>query len=384
MQVDGHNMFKVVSKLKALKRPLRKLLHDQGILHEHVNKLRKELDEVQKALDLNPADTILREEEAIYLQAFNEVKLDEERFLKQKAKVDWLEAGDANSAYFHKTVKCKNQYSRIEVIHDLASVEVSGSQVPDVFISHYKEFLGTSRVCKELDVANLFPNQISESCTSNMVREVTNDEIKRAMFDIGEDKAPGPDGFTSAFFKKSWDVVGPDAPMPLRVNDFRPISCCNVIYKCTSKILTNRIIKGIIEVVSENQSTFVPGRRISDNILITQELMHNYHHNRGPPRCAFKVDIQKAYDTVDWSFLDDLFIFAHGDVESAWVIKESLDEFKEVSGLVPSLPKSTVFFCNVMNHVKIAILNIMPFSEDELSVKYLGVPLISSRLLNKD
>ncbi|GJW67074.1 putative reverse transcriptase domain, reverse transcriptase zinc-binding domain protein [Tanacetum coccineum] len=231
-----------------------------------------------------------------------------------------------------------------------------------------------------------------------------------------------------------------------------------------------------MEVVSENQSAFVLRRRISDNILITQELMHNYHRNRGPPRCAFKVDIQKAYDTVDWSFFgnilnrfgfhptmvkwimacvtlasfslsingnihgyfkgerglrqgdplspylftlvmevltlifkrrvrlsdsfrfhkqceelqiinvcfaDDLFIFAHGDVESARVIKESLDEFKEVSGLVPSLPKSTSFFCNVMNH-EMAILNIMPFSKDELPIKYFGVPLISSRLLNKD
>ncbi|GKF79084.1 hypothetical protein Tco_0234652, partial [Tanacetum coccineum] len=55
----------------------------------------------------------------------------------------------------------------------------------------------------------------------------------------------------------------------------------------------------IKEVASENQSAFVPGRRISDNILITQELMHNYHRDRGLPRCAFKVDIQKAYDTVD-------------------------------------------------------------------------------------
>ncbi|XP_022032544.1 uncharacterized protein LOC110933639 [Helianthus annuus] len=50
-------------------------------------------------------------------------------------------------------------------------------------------------------------------------------------------------------------------------------------------------------------SAFVPGRRISDIILLTQELMHQYHRQTGPPRCAFKVDIQKAYDTVDWSFL---------------------------------------------------------------------------------
>ncbi|GKA70238.1 hypothetical protein Tco_0776302 [Tanacetum coccineum] len=63
---------------------------------------------------------------------------------------------------------------------------------------------------------------------------------------------------------------------------------------------------------------------------------------------------------------------------------ESLDEFKLTSGLVPSIPKSTAFFCNVPNHVKISILNIMPFAEGNLPVKYLGVPLISSRLLNKD
>ena len=61
---------------------------------------------------------------------------------------------------------------------------------------------------------------------------------------------------------------------PSCVNDYRHISCCNLLYKCISKILTNRIIEEIKEVVSENQSAFVPGRRISDNILLTQELMH--------------------------------------------------------------------------------------------------------------
>ncbi|GJV91871.1 homeodomain-like protein [Tanacetum coccineum] len=63
---------------------------------------------------------------------------------------------------------------------------------------------------------------------------------------------------------------------------------------------------------------------------------------------------------------------------------ESLEELKLTSGLVPSLPKSTAYFCNVVTHIKNAILNIMPFSEGELPVKYLGVPLISSRLLIRD
>ncbi|GJV26066.1 hypothetical protein Tco_1378761 [Tanacetum coccineum] len=87
---------------------------------------------------------------------------------------------------------------------------------------------------------------------------------------------------------------------------------------------------------------------------------------------------------INVCFADDLLLFARGDVDSAKAIMDSLNEFKAVSGLVPSIPKSTAFFCNVLNHVKIGILNIMSFFEGNLLVKYLGVSLISSRFLNKD
>ncbi|GJV95702.1 hypothetical protein Tco_1547279, partial [Tanacetum coccineum] len=330
-------------------------------------------DHSPAALDLNPTDSYLREEESVYLKAFNEAKLDEERFLKQKAKIDWLEAGDSNSSYFHKSIKCRNQRSRIEVVVNSDNIEVSGSHVPEVFVSHYEQFLGTSMECNELNVEGLFSKSISATTSSNMVCDITNDEIKAAMFDIGDDKAPGPDGYTSAFFKKGWSVVGHDVCNAVR--DFFSNGCIlkelhiHTCFLSLSKILSNRIIEGIKEVVSDNQAAFVPGRQISDNILITQELMHSYHRNRGPPRCAFKVDIQKAYDTVDWRFLEtNLVRFG----------------FHCTMVLVPSIPKSTAYFCNVVHQVKLAILKIMPFSERELPVKYLGVPLISSRLLNKD
>nr|GEX26867.1 reverse transcriptase domain, reverse transcriptase zinc-binding domain protein [Tanacetum cinerariifolium] len=227
--------------------------------------------------------------------------------------------------------------------------------------------------------------------------------------DIGDDRASGPDGYMSAFFNKGWDIVGmdvcsviidlfsngqilkeinhtfialiPKVSTPLKVNDYRPISFCNVIFTCISKILTNRIIDGIKEVVSQNQSAFVLGRRISDNILIIQELMLNYHRDRGPPRYHKHC---KDLNIINVCSADDLFIFPCGDVDSTQVIIDSLDEFKRVLGLVPSIPKTTTFFCNVLNHVKVDILNIMSFAEGKLPVKYLGVPLISSRLLNRD
>ncbi|GKA26873.1 hypothetical protein Tco_0712982 [Tanacetum coccineum] len=82
---------------------------------------------------------------------------------------------------------------------------------------------------------------------------------------------------------------------------------------------------------------------------------------------------------VNVCFANDLFIFSMGEVDSARLIMEPLEEFQKSPGLVSSILKSTVYFCNVRYHVKVAILNIMSFP-----VKYLGVPLISTRLLNRD
>lgn len=82
------------------------------------------------------------------------------------------------------------------------------------------------------------------------------------------------------------------------MSDDRPISCCLLIYKCVSKVIV--IIRNHLRsIVYDNQSTFIHGRSIIDNILLSQELVRGYHRDRGYFRCALKVDIQKAYDTVN-------------------------------------------------------------------------------------
>ncbi|KAL0295131.1 UNVERIFIED_CONTAM: hypothetical protein Scaly_3109300 [Sesamum calycinum] len=156
-------------------------------------------------------------------------------------------------------------------------------------------------------------------------------KLKTAFFDIEEDKAPGPDGFSSGFFKAAWPVVGgevtnaiidffksgrllkqlnatlltliPKVRSPNSVAEFRPISCCNVIYKVITKILVSWIREILELLISPSQNAFVPGRLISDNVLLAQELFSGYNQCRLPPRCALKVDLRKAYDTVEWDFL---------------------------------------------------------------------------------
>ncbi|GKB17548.1 RNA-directed DNA polymerase, eukaryota, reverse transcriptase zinc-binding domain protein [Tanacetum coccineum] len=91
-----------------------------------------------------------------------------------------------------------------------------------------------------------------------------------------------------------------------KVSEYRPIACCNVVYKCISKIISSRIQGCLDKLISINQSAFVPGRLIQDNLLITQELLKGYNRKKGPQRCALKIDIAKAYDTVNCRFLENI------------------------------------------------------------------------------
>ncbi|GJY66523.1 hypothetical protein Tco_0468761 [Tanacetum coccineum] len=121
-----------------------------------------ELDSVSNWLGSDTSGCYHREERRIYVQAFVEAKLDEERFLKQKEKIKWLDVGDSNSAYFHKSVNDMN--------------------------------------CDMVNTDGLFVKHVSGKSSINMVKPVSDEEIKAAMFSIGDDCAPGPDGFSSAFF----------------------------------------------------------------------------------------------------------------------------------------------------------------------------------------
>lgn len=167
-----------------------------------------------------------------------------------------------------------------------------------------------------------------------MIAVVTDAEIRDTIMAMNPKKAPGLDGYNSGFFQKAWPIIGhevtaaiktffksgqllkkanstivalvPKIPNPSKVGDFRPISCCNTIYKCIARILARRLQVALPYMIDPVQSGFAKGRRIADNIFLTQELMKGYHTSSSSPRCAMKVDIMKAYDNVRWEFLWDV------------------------------------------------------------------------------
>lgn len=84
-----------------------------------------------------------------------------------------------------------------------------------------------------------------------------------------------------------------------QVKDFRPISCCPVLYKIFAKILTSRLQKVMCDIVDLAQSSLIPGRQISDNVLLASSLIKGYTWAYVSSRCMLKIDMAKAYDSVE-------------------------------------------------------------------------------------
>ncbi|XP_019155928.1 PREDICTED: uncharacterized protein LOC109152735 [Ipomoea nil] len=155
---------------------------------------------------------------------------------------------------------------------------------------------------------------------------------------MGKDKSPGPDGMNPGFYQAFWDLVGKDvtdfvlnclsqSSFPLELNDanivlipkkaalefvadLRPIALCNVVYKVMAKMIANRMKPLLDNIISESQSVFLPGRLISDNILIASEVGHYLRKKQlgQVGWAALKLDMAKAYDRMEWSFVERMLL----------------------------------------------------------------------------
>lgn len=94
----------------------------------------------------------------------------------------------------------------------------------------------------------------------------------------------------------------PKIEVPMEAGHFRPISCCNVLYKIISKMICVRLREAMGSIVAGNQAVFVKGRSLVHNMLVCHDILRHYSR-KTTPRCMLKIDLKKAYDMVSWEFI---------------------------------------------------------------------------------
>ncbi|KAJ0623416.1 putative RNA-directed DNA polymerase [Helianthus annuus] len=297
------------------------------------------IERVAEERMLSEEELLERAECKTYIAEFDRMKqLD----LHQKSRSKWAVDGDENSAYFHHVINSNISTNRLNelmingvwVTNPLAIKE----SLYEFFLHQFTEPMP---VRPELVCPNLA--MISDSEASMLEAPFLVEEIKAAIWECDGDRAPGPDGFNFKFIKKCWsglraDFVNlfnsfyeegslkkccmssfialiPKVKDPVSPANYRPISLIGVVNKVISKVLVNRL-KGVLgKLISEQQSAFLAGRNIMDGPLVLNEVL-SWAKKTKRKGLYFKVDINKAYDSVNWEFLNS--IMAQMNFPSRW------------------------------------------------------------------
>lgn len=331
----GSSLFNVVTKLKYLKQCLKQWNKDcfKNIFAEKVQTETELASLAEEIMKSGMNDSCYLEEKALNSK-LNDLLIKEEIFWRQKSREVWLKAGDRNSKFFHNSTKARRECNKISclkvgdgsLIEDLDEIKFSA-------VNYFQNLLNDWEG-SNWKVQNTFlqfiPKLITQEQSNSLNAKFTEEEVKKAVFEMQPEKAPGPDGFPAGFFQKCWHFLGkevweaiedsrwhkrvlkeanntlltliPKKEKPEQWEDFCPISLCNTIYKILAKVVANRLKNILPFIISEEQTGFLPERSILDGIIIAQEVIHSIQKMH-KSAMLLKIDIRKAYDRVNWRFL---------------------------------------------------------------------------------
>ncbi|XP_060968321.1 uncharacterized protein LOC133035897 [Cannabis sativa] len=250
----------------------------------------KDLEGILVWIQNQPIIAVLKEEELRVQTLLSAAWSKLESMWRQKSKETWLALGDRNTSFFHAATIIRKRRNSIWSLKDKeGKVWKDRKHIGEVIYSHFMELFTSAKPVIDEMFEGLFVNKIDSLSNEKFASIPSDEEIKEAVFSLHPLKAPGPDGFSGCFYHKYWDVVG--------------ANLCTTVKEFFS---SGRILRPLMnDLVYPFQSAFILGRWIAESSILTQEIIHKILHKRGRGGLmALKLDMHKAYDKMEWDFLD--------------------------------------------------------------------------------
>ncbi|GKV13379.1 hypothetical protein SLEP1_g24388 [Rubroshorea leprosula] len=305
----------------------------------------EQIDLKNELIDLEEEEVDLRKEG---FQQLWDILWKREAIWKKKSRSDWVRLGDQNMRYFHKIANGRKAQNSISGLWSNGQWVEDPNMVKDEMVKYFSKMFREDSWNRPKP-SNLVFRRISSDQKVWLERPFTVEEIKEGLKSCDGSKAPGPDVYNFNFLKFIWSSVRDDFVVffrefhqnsrlvkglnssflalipkklsPRDLKDFRPISLIGCMYKLLAKVLANRLKDVMPEIISETQSAFVGGRQLVDSVLVLNEVVDEVR-KRKQSAFVFKADFQKAYDCVNWSFLDWMLdVFGFGEKWRGWIME---------------------------------------------------------------
>nr|GFA07128.1 hypothetical protein [Tanacetum cinerariifolium] len=333
-EVNGGSSDRILkNKVKNLKEDIKNRCRAQSIERDRIkNDIQSRLLEWDAKAEsglLSSHDCLKREEDLMDMYRLEQKKRDS---LKQKSRVKWSVEGDENTKFFHALVN-KNRHMK-----NLNGLNLNGVWFEDLnsmfmaALDHFSSCFHEERPIWLKFRSDNF-RRLDREDVIMLESALTIEEVKAAVWDCSSSKSPGPDGLNFKFIKRYCNVIkfkffnfikyfeahgrlarGCNASFivlvsknldPIDLSDYRPVSLTGCMYKVLSKLLASRLSRVISNLISPNQTAFLAGRQMLDGSLIANEIV-NFAKKAGMNLLLFKVDFEKAFDSVNWDFLLDV------------------------------------------------------------------------------